>query len=151
MAVSTAQRPTASARALTLTFLTAIILNRGVADVSPGASASEELPHRRFEYKYSFKGPHLSQPDGGIPFWIHSGSKFPAVNVSETLRTHSSCLFSYRGGVFGDVWRVYSCSEMTLGFSLCPFKTATGGFIHLSSLAVMPGFIVLFKTRPGWI
>lgn len=33
------------------------------------------LPHRRFEYKYSFKGPHLVQSDGTVPFWAHAGSK----------------------------------------------------------------------------
>lgn len=39
-------------------------------------TATEEPPHRRFEYKYSFKGPHLTQSDGMIPFWVHTGSKF---------------------------------------------------------------------------
>ncbi len=39
-------------------------------------SAAGDMPHRRFEYKYSFKGPHLTQSDGRIPFWIHTGSKF---------------------------------------------------------------------------
>ena len=33
------------------------------------------LPHRRFEYKYSFKGPNLVQRDGSIPFWDHGGRK----------------------------------------------------------------------------
>ena len=28
----------------------------------------------RFEYKMSFKGPHLIQSDGAIPFWSHGGS-----------------------------------------------------------------------------
>lgn len=41
----------------------------GVAD-TPAA-----VPHRRFEYKYSFKGPHLVQSDGTVPFWAHAGSK----------------------------------------------------------------------------
>ena len=31
--------------------------------------------HRRFEYKYSFKGPHIVQKDNSIPFWDYSGSK----------------------------------------------------------------------------
>lgn len=39
-------------------------------------NAAGDSPHRRFEYKYSFKGPHLTQSDGRIPFWIHTGSKF---------------------------------------------------------------------------
>ncbi len=29
---------------------------------------------RRFEYKLSFKGPHLVFKDGTVPFWEHSGS-----------------------------------------------------------------------------
>ena len=30
----------------------------------------------RFEYKMSFKGPHLIQKDGTIPFWSHGGSEY---------------------------------------------------------------------------
>lgn len=37
-------------------------------------------PHRRFEYKLSFKGPHLVQRDGSIPFWEHGGRKYEKVN-----------------------------------------------------------------------
>jgi len=29
---------------------------------------------RKFEYKLSFKGPHLVQKDGTVPFWEHFGS-----------------------------------------------------------------------------
>ena len=35
------------------------------------------VPHdiqKRFEYKLSFKGPHLVFKDGTIPFWEHSGA-----------------------------------------------------------------------------
>lgn len=42
------------------------------AQATEGAAAA---PHRRFEYKYSFKGPHLVQADGTVPFWVHTGSK----------------------------------------------------------------------------
>ena len=34
-----------------------------------------ETAHRRFEYKYSFKGPHIVQKDNSIPFWDYGGSK----------------------------------------------------------------------------
>ena len=34
------------------------------------------LPHKRFEYKLSFKGPHLVQKDGTVPFWEHAGRKY---------------------------------------------------------------------------
>lgn len=43
------------------------------AAVTAGTGAAS--PHRRFEYKYSFKGPHLVQSDGTVPFWAHAGSK----------------------------------------------------------------------------
>lgn len=39
------------------------------------AGTGAASPHRRFEYKYSFKGPHLVQSDGTVPFWAHAGSK----------------------------------------------------------------------------
>jgi mannose-binding lectin 1 len=31
---------------------------------------------KRFEYKLSFKGPHLAFKDGTVPFWTFGGSKF---------------------------------------------------------------------------
>ena len=33
-------------------------------------------PHKRFEYKYSFKPPYLAQKDGTVPFFEYSGSKY---------------------------------------------------------------------------
>lgn len=39
------------------------------------AHSSGAKVQRRFEYKYSFKGPHLVQPDGTIPFWDHYGGE----------------------------------------------------------------------------
>jgi mannose-binding lectin 1 len=30
---------------------------------------------KRFEYKLSFKGPHLAFKDGTVPFWRFGGSK----------------------------------------------------------------------------
>lgn len=35
-----------------------------------------EVPHRRFEYKFSFKPPYLAQRDGSVPFWKYGGSKY---------------------------------------------------------------------------
>ena len=32
-------------------------------------------PHKRFEYKYSFKPPYLAQKDGTVPFFEYSGRK----------------------------------------------------------------------------
>ncbi|XP_078536053.1 spermatogenesis-associated protein 22 isoform X3 [Lissotriton helveticus] len=42
--------------------------------------------HRRFEYKYSFKGPHLVHSDGSVPFWIHSGSYLPVPLFNQKKR-----------------------------------------------------------------
>ena len=39
-------------------------------------ASTSALTHRRFEYKHSFKGPHLVQRDGTIPFWEHGGRKY---------------------------------------------------------------------------
>lgn len=36
---------------------------------------SSQNVHKRFEYKYSFKGPYLAQKDNQVPFWTYSGSK----------------------------------------------------------------------------
>ena len=38
------------------------------------ASVTSER-HVKFQYKHSFKGPHLVNKDGAIPFWNHGGSK----------------------------------------------------------------------------
>ncbi|XP_077050109.1 protein ERGIC-53 [Siphateles boraxobius] len=59
-------------------------------------NAAGDLPHRRFEYKYSFKGPHLTQSDGRIPFWIHTGNAIPGadqIRITPSLR-------SQKGGVW---------------------------------------------------
>lgn len=89
MAVSIARRPAANAAFLLITFLTVLINQHSVADVPAGASTPEEHPHRRFEYKYSFKGPHLSQSDGSVPFWIHTGSKFvPSCEHHQPVAKH---------------------------------------------------------------
>uniref|UniRef100_A0A8C9YBE6 Lectin, mannose-binding, 1 n=1 Tax=Sander lucioperca TaxID=283035 RepID=A0A8C9YBE6_SANLU len=106
MAVSIAQRPAAKARVLLLTFLTTLIFHCSIADIAAGASTSEELPHRRFEYKYSFKGPHLSQTDGNIPFWIHTGNAIPSadqVRITTSLRSQKGSVWT-KNKVSFDNW-----------------------------------------------
>uniref|UniRef100_A0A8D0CE42 Lectin, mannose-binding, 1 n=1 Tax=Scleropages formosus TaxID=113540 RepID=A0A8D0CE42_SCLFO len=66
------------------------------ADIPAGAVGSTDAPHRRFEYKYSFKGPHLAQSDGTIPFWVHTGNAIPS---SDQIRITTS-LKSQRGSVW---------------------------------------------------
>uniref|UniRef100_A0A8D3A024 Lectin, mannose-binding, 1 n=1 Tax=Scophthalmus maximus TaxID=52904 RepID=A0A8D3A024_SCOMX len=97
MAVSVARPPVARAPVLILTFLAALALRRGVADVAAGGSPSAETPHRRFEYKYSFKGPHLSQSDGSVPFWIHTGNAIPSadqVRITPSLRSQKGSVWT---------------------------------------------------------
>ena len=36
---------------------------------------SAQPPFKKFEYKYSFKGPHLIQKDETVPFWQYGGRK----------------------------------------------------------------------------
>ncbi|XP_030048857.1 protein ERGIC-53 isoform X2 [Microcaecilia unicolor] len=59
-------------------------------------SAPASPPHRRFEYKYSFKGPHLVQSDGTVPFWVHTGNAIPS---ADQIRITPS-LKSQRGSVW---------------------------------------------------
>lgn len=144
MAVSIALRPAVKAPVLILTFLTALILHRSVADSHAGAPASEEPPHRRFEYKYSFKGPHLSQTDGSIPFWIHTGSKF--VSSCQHHRAAGRLLFQLntRANQGGRARSRFRC--VTGSFSAQEVKkwqrfassiqNCTWEFIHFSTIAL---------------
>ena len=36
---------------------------------------------KRFEYKLSFKGPHLAFKDGTVPFWTFGGSMFYLIST----------------------------------------------------------------------
>ena len=40
---------------------------------------------KRFEYKLSFKGPHLAFKDGTVPFWAFGGSKFHSYERKNSL------------------------------------------------------------------
>uniref|UniRef100_A0A8C7H219 Lectin, mannose-binding, 1 n=1 Tax=Oncorhynchus kisutch TaxID=8019 RepID=A0A8C7H219_ONCKI len=76
---------------LTLTF------HHSHADNIVAGASTEEAPHRRFEYKYSFKGPHLSQTDGIIPFWVHSGNAIPSadqVRITPSLRSQKGSVWT---------------------------------------------------------
>uniref|UniRef100_A0A672SCQ5 Protein ERGIC-53-like n=1 Tax=Sinocyclocheilus grahami TaxID=75366 RepID=A0A672SCQ5_SINGR len=56
-----------------------------------------DSPHRRFEYKYSFKGPHLTQSDGSIPFWIHTGNAIPSsdqIRITPSLRSQKGSVWT---------------------------------------------------------
>lgn len=46
-------------------------------------ATSYDPPHKKFEYKWSFKGPYLAQKDGQVPFWEYGGS---AIASEEMIR-----------------------------------------------------------------
>uniref|UniRef100_A0A3B3XRV5 L-type lectin-like domain-containing protein n=1 Tax=Poecilia mexicana TaxID=48701 RepID=A0A3B3XRV5_9TELE len=86
-----------NARVFILSFLAGLVFHRSLANVAVEGSNPEEPPHRRFEYKYSFKGPHLSQSDGGIPFWIHSGNAIPSadqVRITPSLKSQRGSVWT---------------------------------------------------------
>lgn len=62
-------------------------------------ASSYDPPHKRFEYKWSFKGPYLAQKDGQVPFWEYGGS---AIASEEMVRITPS-LKSKKG----QVWTKY--------------------------------------------
>lgn len=67
-----------------------------------------EIPHRRFEYKYSFKGPYLSQKDGTVPFWEYSGSSIASedmVRITPSLRSKKGQIWTKHKTTF-DWWEV---------------------------------------------
>ncbi|KAL0965900.1 hypothetical protein UPYG_G00287490 [Umbra pygmaea] len=90
-----------------LLILTLIFHHSNASNIAGGAS-TDERPHRRFEYKYSFKGPHLSQADGSIPFWVHSGNAIPSadqVRITPSLRSQKGSVWS-KNTVNFDNWEV---------------------------------------------
>ncbi|XP_065100050.1 protein ERGIC-53 [Paramisgurnus dabryanus] len=72
--------------------LISLIFQSVIADNNAG-----DVPHRRFEYKYSFKGPHLTQSDGRIPFWVHTGNAIPSsdqVRITPSLRSQKGSVWT---------------------------------------------------------
>ncbi|CAL8279072.1 unnamed protein product [Merluccius merluccius] len=111
MAASAAKRWLAPRSSLLLSLLFMALKSvrcddAAAAAVAGGPAASGEPPHRRFEYKYSFKGPHLSQPDGSIPFWIHTGNAIPSadqVRITPSLRSQKGSMWT-KSMVSFDTW-----------------------------------------------
>lgn len=63
---------------------------------------------RRFEYKYSFKGPHLTYQQGGIPFWTPYGDVIPStdqVRLAPSLRSQQGSLWTNNNVSFEN-WEV---------------------------------------------
>ncbi|XP_015918177.1 protein ERGIC-53 [Parasteatoda tepidariorum] len=67
-----------------------------------------EIPHHKFEYKYSFKGPYLAQKDGTVPFWEHFGNAIASeemVRITPSLRSKKGSIWTKNKTNF-DWWEV---------------------------------------------
>uniref|UniRef100_A0A8C6R1R7 Lectin, mannose-binding, 1 n=1 Tax=Nannospalax galili TaxID=1026970 RepID=A0A8C6R1R7_NANGA len=106
MAGSRGRGPRAGMRPLFCALL--LSLSRFVGSDGTGGDA----PHRRFEYKYSFKGPHLVQSDGTVPFWAHAGNAIPS---SDQIRIAPS-LKSQRGSVWTKTKAAFENWEVEVTF-----------------------------------
>lgn len=72
------------------------------------ASYATDPAHRRFEYKYSFKGPYLAQKDGTVPFWEYSGSSIASeemVRITPSLRSKKGQIWTRQKSNF-NWWEV---------------------------------------------
>ncbi|XP_036385154.1 protein ERGIC-53 isoform X1 [Megalops cyprinoides] len=84
-------------RAAACLVILTLLCNPTNGDVAGGAAGATDAPHRRFEYKYSFKGPHLSQSDGSIPFWVHTGNAIPSadqIRITPSLRSQKGSVWT---------------------------------------------------------
>ncbi|KAJ8686378.1 hypothetical protein QAD02_022172 [Eretmocerus hayati] len=62
-------------------------------------------PHRKFEYKYSFKPPYLAQKDGSVPFWEYGGNTIASsdnVRIAPSLRSQKGAIWTKKPTDF--VW-----------------------------------------------
>uniref|UniRef100_A0A8C7B806 Lectin, mannose binding 1 like n=1 Tax=Neovison vison TaxID=452646 RepID=A0A8C7B806_NEOVI len=76
--------------------------------LGPYSSAGAIPPHRRFEYKLSFKGPRLALPGAGIPFWSHHGDAMlgpEEVRLVPSMQNRSGAVWS-RVPVLFSAWEV---------------------------------------------
>ncbi len=67
-----------------------------------------DIPHRRFEYKYSFKPPYLAQKDGTVPFFEYSGNAIASeesVRITPSLRSQKGMIWAKQPTQF-DWWEV---------------------------------------------
>ncbi|KAH0627856.1 hypothetical protein JD844_008375 [Phrynosoma platyrhinos] len=74
----------------------------GATGQAEGGSDPPAAPHRRFEYKYSFKGPHLVQGDGSVPFWVHTGMWTKSKSIFEYWEIEVTFRVTGRGRVGAD-------------------------------------------------
>ncbi|XP_043536200.1 protein ERGIC-53-like [Chiloscyllium plagiosum] len=75
---------------------------------APILSLKPVSAHRRFEYKHSFKGPHLVLQDGTIPFWTHHGNALPSserIRVVPSMKSQSGSVWTKSNAAFEN-WEI---------------------------------------------
>ncbi|XP_036613661.1 protein ERGIC-53 [Trichosurus vulpecula] len=120
MAGSRSRGPRAGARAGSGPLICALLLSLSRFSNAQGAGGDPALgggapaatpapqPHRRFEYKYSFKGPHLVQGDGTVPFWAHAGNAIPSsdqIRIAPSLKSQKGSVWTKTKASFEN-WEV---------------------------------------------
>lgn len=89
----------------TLVLLFCLIVN--VFSYTDPSTTNPQLV-KRFEYKLSFKGPHLSFKDGTVPFWTFGGSAIASdeqVRITPSIRSQKGWIWS-KNTLSADSWVV---------------------------------------------
>ncbi|EMP26707.1 Protein ERGIC-53 [Chelonia mydas] len=84
-----------------------LLLPAGASSLGAAGGVAAQ-PHRRFEYKYSFKGPHLVQADGSVPFWVHTGNAIPSadqIRITPSLKSQRGSVWTKTKSIF-EYWEV---------------------------------------------
>ncbi|XP_068711687.1 protein ERGIC-53-like [Montipora foliosa] len=71
--------------------------------------------HVKFQYKHSFKGPHLVNKEGTIPFWTHGGSAIPSddqIRLTPSMTNKKGYLWT-KSGFPHDWWEVEVSIKVT--------------------------------------
>ncbi|XP_042309852.1 protein ERGIC-53 isoform X2 [Sceloporus undulatus] len=80
----------------------------GATGQAEGGAEPPAAPHRRFEYKYSFKGPHLVLGDGLVPFWLHTGNAIPSadqIRITPSLKSQRGSVWTKSKSIF-EYWEI---------------------------------------------
>lgn len=75
---------------ISITVFLLVISNYLIEPCSAQSPSQYDPPHKKFEYKYSFKGPYLAQKDGAVPFWEYGGNAIASddmVRITPSLRS----------------------------------------------------------------
>lgn len=96
---------------LKLAIAVTALVGLGSKELASGQGVPQRL-NRRFEYQLSFKGPHLVQLDGSIPFWDHYGD---AIASDESVRITPS-MKSKKGSVWSKLANPHENWEVEVVF-----------------------------------